>query len=405
MFRRKGPTIVIALLLYLLSTGASYAIFSYLKTPDQPAVSVSPVPLSADAADVKRSQINLSAPKTEICPLNGDKFTKSEKDIWSARRPMGIMIENHVEARPQSGLSKADVVYEAVAEGGITRFLGIFLCAAAAEDTMVGPIRSARTYFMDWVSEYGTYPLYVHVGGANCSPQSGSGCANGAKADALGQIRQYGWHGYNDLNQFSIPFQYMWRDYDRLKGVATEHTMYSTTDKLWEYAADNRKLGYTDAEGGAWDTDFKPWKFKESSSASQTVPAPTIDILFWEGYNQFAVKWEYDAQTNSYKRSNGGQSHNDLNTNKQLTSKNVVVAYMTESKANDGYPGNLHLLYANKGTGSAVIFQEGKAIEGKWSKKTRTDRTMFTDKAGKEIEFVPGQIWVEIVPAGQAAVY
>lgn len=403
--KNKGFLIISSLVLYLSTTGVSYAVFKYLDTPDNPSITVSPVPLSEDAADERRSQINLTAPKTETCPLNGDKFTKAEKDIWSARRPLTVMIENHTEARPQSGLSKADIVYEAVAEGGITRFLAVFLCGAAAEDTMIGPIRSARTYFMDWASEYGNNPLYVHVGGANCSPSSGSGCANGAKADALGQIRQYGWDGYNDMNQFSIPFQYMWRDYDRLPGVATEHTMYSTTDKLWEYAADKRKLSYTNADGEAWDATYKPWKFKESSSASQTPQAGTIDVIFWEGYNQFAVKWEYDPSTNSYKRSNGGQPHLDNNTDKQITVKNVVVAYMTESKANDGYPGNLHLLYANKGTGNAVIFQEGQAIEGKWSKKTRLDRTIFTDKTGKEIEFVPGQIWISVVPTGQKATY
>ena len=134
------------------------------------------------------------------------------------------MIENHQEARPQSGLSSADVIYEVVAEGGITRFLAIYYCQDGAQ---IGPIRSARTYFIDYLSEYGNYPLYAHVGGAN---QAGP-------ADALSQLDDYGWTAYNDLNQFSIGFPVFWRDYDRLgHSVATEHTIYSTIEKLLDYA-------------------------------------------------------------------------------------------------------------------------------------------------------------------------
>jgi len=76
------------------------------------------------------------------------------------------MIENHLDSRPPSGLSRADVIYEAVAEGGITRFLTVFYCGVASEDVRIGPIRSARIYFLDFASEYGDKPLFVHQGGA-----------------------------------------------------------------------------------------------------------------------------------------------------------------------------------------------------------------------------------------------
>jgi len=135
----------------------------------------------------------INEPKTEECPLNGEYFGKTQKQIWEQRRPLGIMVENSVDARPQSGLSKADIVFEAVAEGGITRFLAMFYCQ---DEAIVGPVRSARVYFMDLVGGFGKNPLYAHVGGAN-TPGS---------ADALGQIEEEGWAGYNDLNQFSIGF-------------------------------------------------------------------------------------------------------------------------------------------------------------------------------------------------------
>src|SRR5438105_14884108 len=148
-------------------------------------------------------------------------LTKSQKALWEKRRPLGVMIENHTEARPQSGLSSADVVYEAVAEGGITRFMGVYYCKDSIK--YVGPVRSARVYYIDLLSEYGSYPLYTHVGGANCNKTTGSGCENGAPADALGKLEDLGWFGYNDLN--FIPFPVMWRDYERLPNVATEHTV------------------------------------------------------------------------------------------------------------------------------------------------------------------------------------
>lgn len=400
----KKLTLVAGLGLYLVTTGIAYAGFSYFLNPSVDTIDPA---LLETPAEEQRARVDLSAPKTAECPLNGKMYTEAEKDIWSVRRPLGIMIENHTEARPQSGLSKADIIYEAVAEGGITRFMGIYLCGTSAEDVQVGPVRSARTYFLDWISEYGISPLYAHVGGANCNPATGSGCAGGAKADALGQIRRYGWQAYNDINQFSVGFPTFWRDYDRLgRTVATEHTMYSTTDKLWEVAAE-RGLTYKDENGQVWDETYVPWKFTDGKEKPAGEDAVSPSYLFWD--NQFAddfkVDWEYDPANNQYLRSTGGQPHTDLNYETQLTAKNIVVALMAESKANDGYEKNLHLLYKNTGTGTAYIFKDGRAIEGKWSKKDRVDRTIFTDATGEEITFNPGLIWISILPTGNEVEY
>jgi hypothetical protein len=95
----------------------------------------------------------------------------------------------------------------------------------------------------------------------------------------------------------------------------------------------------------------------------------------------------------------------DLNWDEQITAKVIAVAMMTESRANDGYDNNLHLLYGTKGTGKAYVFQDGEVTEGTWSKKTRTDRTLFYDKSGGQIEFNRGQIWIEILPLGQKVEY
>ncbi len=402
MNKPKLITLLAGLGLYLVSTGISYAAFSYLQNSN-PQLVDSP-DLTVPTAE-QRVKVDLSAPKTEACPLNNKLYTKAEKDIWSTRRPMGVMIENSLDARPQSGLSRADIVYEAVAEGGITRFLAIYLCGASAEDVQVGPVRSARTYFLDWISEYGVSPLYVHVGGGNCDPRTGSGCLNGAKADALGQIRKYGWEAYNDINQFSVGFPTFWRDYDRLgKEVATEHTMYSTTDKLWEVGA-KRGLTYKDEDGQLWSETYQPWKFTQEEPSEKGETAPAYN--FWDNQDSpnYRVEWQYDSENNQYLRNNGGQPHLDLDFNQQLTAKNVVVAFMVESRANDGYERNLHLLYKDTGTGKALVFKDGQAIQANWRKKSRTDRTIFTDSSGKEIEFNPGVIWISILPSGKKVDY
>ncbi len=343
-----------------------------------------------------------SGPKTEECPINGEMLTKSQRDGWEKRRPMGVMIENHKAARPQSGISSADVVYEAVAEGGITRFLNIFYCKDNAK--FVGPVRSARVYFITLVSEYGSYPLYVHVGGANCNENTKSGCGNGAKADALGTIKDLGWYGYNDMNlTFSVGFPYVWRDPERLQNVDYEHTAYSSTQKLWEYAAKNQ-LTNVDKDGQPWDKNFTKWKFKEDSPAT-TPTASKISFTFWKSMPDFNVDWTYDKARNSYLRTTGGQAHLDKNTNKQLEAKNVIVAFAKESFADDGYDLGQHMLYKVTGSNDAIIFMDGKAIKGTWEKKKDTSRMKFLDTAGKEIPLNRGQDFIEVVPEGNTVDY
>ncbi|HEX7042824.1 MAG TPA: DUF3048 domain-containing protein, partial [Patescibacteria group bacterium] len=278
----------------------------------------------------------------------------------------------------------ADIVYEAVAEGGITRFLAIFYCQDAQE---VAPVRSARVYYVNWVSEYGSNPLYAHVGGANTP----------GPADALGLITDLGWDAYNDLNQFAIGFPTYWRDYNRLgHDVATEHTMVSTTTKLWSIAK-TRGLTNVDKEGEAWDTKFVKYTFKDDAAKSARPTSQIIHLDFW-GDPNYAVDWIYDSTNNVYKRNNGGQPHIDLNTKKQLTAKNVVVLFMKVSQVNDGYMNNEHQEYGNIGSGKALIFMDGKETIGTWKKASRTSRTLVYNQNGSPVIFDRGLIWFEAQP-------
>lgn len=381
---------------YLLATGISWAAFTFLiKTPSK----IDVVPGQLDST---RSRINLDLPKTEECPINGGKFTAVEKDIWGGRRPLTIMVENHADSRPPSGLSKADVLYEAIAEGGITRLLSVFYCGAAAQDVKVAPVRSARIYYINWASEYGDAPIFMHVGGAN----NFSGSGDTAKdVKALETLETIGWRvpKGNDFDTiYDSGFPVFWRNYERLDHpVATEHTMMISTDAAYEEAA-KRGYGGKGENGKAWDENFTPWKFMDDK-ASGSPTAAKISFEFWSNKPEYEVEWVYDQASNSYKRFNGGKEHNDLEYNNvSLTAKNVVVQFIKERGPVDR---NLHMFYTNIGSGKALIFQNGEAIEGTWEKETRTDRTKFLDSKGKEVSFVRGVIWIEGVPSGNDVSY
>lgn len=380
--RKNTLTIIIlSVLLYVSSAGVSYLVFS------KAVKRAAPPPVVSKTGSVKFDD---ALPKTEACPLNGAMYSKQQKDWWEDHRPLGVMIENHKESRPQSGLSFADVIYEAVAEGGITRFLAVYHCQDA---NPIGPVRSARSYFVDFISEYAEYPLYAHVGGANTD----------GPADALAQIEDYGWYLYNDLNQIhdgDVGFPTFIRDQKRLPNVDTEHTVYSSTSNLWKVAKDKKDITNIDADGKAWDESFVSYTFKDDASESDRGSTKTIHLQFWDSDENYFVDWAYDKKTNTYSRKNGGQAHVDKNTGRGLSTKNLVVLFMQETQLNDS---DHHLLYKTKGTGKAQVFVDGEKITATWQKDSRTDRTLLFDSSGKPIELNRGTIWFSVLPTDGVA--
>jgi hypothetical protein len=381
---------LIGLALYLISTGLSFAAFSAIAKKSSTGT-VTPVTTAGGVQS--HFIVDPSIPRTEACPLNGKMYTKQEKDVWVTRRPLAVMIENHAESRPQSGLSLADVVYEAVAEGGITRFMGVFYCGIAVAPLNLAPVRSARTYFLPWVLEYDA--LYNHVGGAGvCDDPTVD-----TRAKALCQIDQY---KIKDMDQFGISFPTCYRNPDRLDHpVATEHTMVCVTDKLMKIAA-TRGWTNVDAAGVSWDKNFTSWKFKDDAKEAERGASFSASFTAWKGYSDYNVKWVYDKVLNAYKRFNGGAPHTDLETKEQLTAKNIIILFAEETGPVDEHG---HLLYANIGSGTGLLFQDGKNIKITWQKTTRTARTKFMDTNGKEISFNRGQIWIEMLPTGTAIAY
>jgi len=397
---KKIMVLVSLLGLYLLSAGSSWALFSFLR--GEPSI-------NSESGKQTGSRIDPGLPKTEECPINGRMFSKPEREIWEDRRPATIMVENHADARPPSGLSSADVVYEAVAEGGITRFLAVFYCGASAMDVRVAPIRSVRVYYIDWASEYGKKPIFVHIGGANniCNNCPGGVKPSGQVArevDAFRVLQTLGWRlpkGNDFDGGTNVGYPIIVRDQYRLGDKAAwEHSVVGYTDKIFEEAK-VRGFGYKNENGKPWLDDFQSWRFiDDKPTNSDTINE--ISFGFWSDKNDYDVTWKYDKEKNDYKRVNGGKDYVDYETKEQLSVKNVVIQFVKEKGPVDKEG---HMVYTTIGEGKALIFQNGGVTEATWKKSSQTARTKFFEKAGKEIGFVRGPIWIEEVPAGNDIKY
>jgi len=383
---------LIGFALYLIATGVSFAAFTFAGTKKQ--MVALPTPATKIEKTGTHFNIDPAIPRTEACPINGVLYTKQEKETWDKRRPLAVMIENHAESRPQSGLSYADVVYEAVAEGGVTRFMGIFYCGIAGGAVSLAPVRSARMYFLPWVLEYDA--LYNHVGGAGrCSDDTVDD-----RAKALCQIEQF---KIKDMDQFGLDFKACHRVTNRLDHeVAFEHTMACYTDELYKVA---ESRGWTNVDQNSkntpWDKNFTAWKFKDPST-SPGQAATDIKFDFWASMPDYSVEWRYDSSTNSYKRINGGKQVVDQNTGKQIVAKNVVVQQVLETGPIDEHQ---HMIYDIIGKGKMLVFQDGKVATGTWFKSGSAGRTKFVLDNGKEVQFNGGLIWVEWVPAANQITY
>lgn len=390
--------------LFMVSTGVSLAAFTFL------AKDTSSVGTLKNNANVKVSRVDLSKPKTDMCPINGEMYTKAQKDLWGARRPIVAAIENHIDSRPQSGLTKADVVYEAVAEGGITRFLAVFYCDIADNNYTIGQVRSARVYFINYALGYGDNPLFVHWGGANniCNNCPGGSKPKGdidPRVDAYKLLEKIGWvngrYG-NDMNgATNTGYPALYTD-DRRMNLATEHQKVGSTDKIYEEAT-KRGFDYKDSNGNAWDKNFTPWKFVDGKAIS-TPKYSSLSFGFWDDNlgSDYTVEWKYDATNNKYFRFNAGKEHKDLESNEQITAKNIAIVYAKEEGPVDK---EHHMLYTVTGEGKAQVFQNGDVIDATWEKAKATDMVRFFDDSGKEISFVRGQTWVEVLPLGNEVKY
>lgn len=295
-------------------------------------------------------------PPIYYSPLTGEKVPD---EAATKQAVTAIMIENSPDARPQSGVKQAGVIYEAVAEGGITRFLTLH---QQNKPQMIGPVRSLRMYYVDWLAPYNA--SVAHIGGS---------------AAALQEVRN---GKYRDIDQFFNAGSY-WRAKDRY----APHNVYTSFEKL---DALNKQKGYTTSSFTG---------FPRADAPSTQLPAATNITINISGplYN---TAYTYDASSNRYNRTLGGKPH--LDREDGAITPSVVIAMKVEMHRvfEDGYREEIK---ANS-TGQATIFQNGTAQEVTWKKPSREAQLSFIGADGKEVPLARGQTWITAVPISTGSV-
>ncbi|MFH1171658.1 MAG: DUF3048 domain-containing protein [bacterium] len=344
---RRAQFVVLVLLLLLVAAGAGYVLFGGGGAP---------------IATSKNTNTQATQQRARRA-IDGVVVGVKDANYF----PTCVVIENLVAARPQSGLEQANLVYETLAEGGITRFLAVYGSGVNVEK--IGPVRSARGVHLGIVQELGC--LFAHAGGSPEALQAISGSA------------------IEDFNQF-YNSQYFWRDADRLKTKALEHTLYTSSTLI------ARALRDKDAPlVGSYD----PWLFRDDAPVAERPTARKTITIDFSSFN-YKVGYTYDPQKNTYLRSLAEQPQ-VTEEGRNITPKNIVIQYVPTKLADAA--GRLQIDTIGEGLG--VLFQNGQNIPVTWKKSSATERTRFYDSQEQEVHFVAGQTWVEMVPDDRGVSY
>lgn len=320
------------------------------------AISHNPGATGANRNDMDTSTQKEEPPKPTTLPA---PLTGVEVEPKIAKRPVtGVMIENSPNARPQSGLDSAGIVFEAVAEGGITRFLALYQDRTPGK---IGPIRSIRPYFVDWFMGFDA--AIAHVGGS---------------AQALQMVKN---RNAKDLDQFKHNGPY-YRSGNRY----APHNMYSSIKSLRNL---QNRLGY------------KKSKFKEIIRSDDN-PAPNpgaTNITINYSTQQYQAQFRYRKSSNSYSRRMAGAPHKDAATGRPISVKNVVVVHMPTTTR------GRYAVMKNIGSGKALVFKNGKVRKAKWKQTSHRNRMEIVDSEGKQVPLNRGDTWFAILPSGKTVTY
>lgn len=294
-------------------------------------------------------------------------------------------------ARPQVGLNSAGVVFEAIAETGITRFAAVF---QNPDTGVIGPIRSLRPYYLSWDTPFDC--TIVHDGGSH---------------EALVEV---GNGNYRNLDE---DFNYMWK----INYIGNQYrywnNVFTSPDKLLEF---NQSKGYHTSQPKTFSR-LTPDETKdilakntkkcevEDKECFNNLPAFTSHIsTTFSNIADYVVNYHYDPSTNTYHRSyESTGNHMSYNcpageTNitpetcplTQVAPSAIAIMRVTESTMADGYHEQIQTI----GSGEAYIFQNGEYIKATWSKASQNSQIVFKDSSGNEIKFTPGQLWIAAIP-------
>lgn len=340
----KKLTLLILLITFLTGCGSSASV--NLGNTSDIKTSVGSSDNSKNSSDSSQQPSNENTYKAVY---TGENIDKPNYD----RIPFMAIIENIKAARPQSGLSSADIVFETMAEGGIPRFIALF---QSKSPKTIGPVRSDRPYFNE-IAESFNLP-FAHCGGYQA---------------ALDEITSRHLKSMNEMFNGKYYFRY--------KNRKAPHNLFTSADRMQDLIS-AKGYGITPSFNIEFDENY----WNESSLS----PANSIDIKF-SGYYSTGYIWK----DNCYYKTMNGRSISDRNSGKQLTAKNIVVQITNIVPIPGDHKDRVNIRLS--GSGSGYVFSGGHYKKINWSKSGRKSQTELTDQKGNKIKLSPGNTYWEII--------
>ena len=342
MKKNKGGKIAIIILILMIIVLASVLGVKILKDKKTPEL-VS-----------KEKQEETPAPEVKEVQIVNEK---------SKSRPYAVMINNNHSAWPQCGLQDAYLVYEIIAEGGITRMMALF---KDKDTTKIGSIRSARHYFLDYANENDA--IYIHWGG---SPQAYKKLGS---MDHIDGIALEGTVFFRDKT--------LKRDY--------EHTGFTSMQNVKEYA---EKKGYTRDTNKDLLLNYSA----EEIEMDKLEGAEKATSVYIKYSNYHSTSYEYDEENKTYKRSMSGKPNVDLVTGEQYTAKNIIIYKVGNYTLNDG-EGKGRQELENIGNGTGYLVTGGYVVPITWEKNSHSAQTVYKYTNGQKITVNDGSTYIQICP-------
>ena len=368
MKKKRLLPLCLALLLALSSCGDKTADVTPAP-PEQPKLPVrteapSPTPTPSSEPELE--------PAGPLNPLTGLPMGEE----WVGRRPVAIMLNNLKEAQPQLGQSQADIIYEALEEGGITRMMGVYQSLDGVG--MIGSIRSARTYYLELA--LGHDAVFIHAGGSD-EPKY---------EDAYGMIKAW---GVTSLDGVRGPYMsttveggLMWRDPDRKRNNGSVHSVVTTGAQIMKLFP-TYSFRQEHEDGYVYEMAFAEDGTPQGGAAADVISVPFS--------NYKTGKFTYDPESGLYMIEEYGKPYKDGNTGEQVGVTNVVVLRAEHRNTGDSYG---HIKINLDGGGTGYFACGGKVIDLLWSKERPGGQFHYTDLDGNPIVFGQGKTYVNIVP-------
>ena len=344
--KSRRPWLLIAgatVLILAVSCGLMYLIITG-KTRRGPTVSATTITSTSTASATTTLELVTRRLDGVLVPTGQEAYA-----------PRAVMVDNMASARPLSGISSANVAIEAPVEGGITRLMLLFDATTTVDE--VGPVRSARPYFVDWAA--GWKAAYFHVGG---SP------------DALDKLKTLTTSTVLNVDEIARG-----DDFWRTDGRPAPHQVL-TSKLMMDQAAGS--LNYAEAALPV------AWQFKDEATSTERGMGGSFKVTYGSTYT---VTWKYDPDTNAYVRQQSSKTQLDAHTDLRVEAKNVVVIKTDASVLDD----KLRLKLRTTGGGDALLYRDGNKYTIRWT-RSANEPMRFAGMDGSDVMLDRGKTWIEV---------